>query len=168
MDQLKLCIAGGVRPRELDLVERDAQLACMVNLCGYAHAFADAVQPQNNQCVAVRRDSGEKVTLSLDNLAAEVQTLLDAIHDGLLKRAEDSLNSRIYDAADWATFTDLIANKPGFVRAMWCGDLACELKIKEETTATSRCMPFEHEATGSTCVCCGKPADKLVIWGKAY
>ena len=123
---------------------------------------------ESNQCVAVRRDSGEKVTLSLDNLAVQVQTLLDAVHDGLLKRAEDSLNSRIYDAADWATFTDLIANKPGFVRAMWCGDLACELKIKEETTATSRCMPFEHEATGSTCVCCGKPADKLVIWGKAY
>ncbi len=123
---------------------------------------------ENNQCIAVRRDSREKVILSLDNLDSDVQRLLDEIHDGLYQRAQDSLNSRIYDAADWNTFTELIANKPGFVRAMWCGDLACELKIKEETTATSRCMPFEHEANGNTCVCCGKPADKLVIWGKAY
>jgi prolyl-tRNA synthetase len=81
---------------------------------------------------------------------------------------QKSLNSRIYDAADWDNFTNLIAQKPGFVRAMWCGDLDCELKIKEETTATSRCLPFGQETIGETCVCCGKPADKLVIWGKAY
>ena len=123
---------------------------------------------ENNQCVAVRRDNGEKVTLSLDNLAAQVAGLLDSIHDGLYAKAQKSLESRIYDAQDWDTFTNLIANKPGFVRAMWCGDLACELKIKEQTTASSRCLPFGHEHIGDTCVCCGKPADTLVIWGKAY
>ena len=51
---------------------------------------------------------------------------------------------------------------------MWCGDLACEMKIKEDTTATSRCMPFEQEHISDVCVCCGKPAKKLVYWGKAY
>ncbi len=123
---------------------------------------------ENNQCVAVRRDNGEKTVVSLDQLDKTVAQLLDAVHAGLYAKAEQSLNSRIYDATDWDTFTQLIAEKPGFVRAMWCGDLDCELKIKEQTTATSRCLPFGHEAIGETCVCCGKPADQLVIWGKAY
>ena len=123
---------------------------------------------ENNQCVAVRRDNGEKTVVSLDQLEAQVASLLDSVHDGLYAKAQKSLESRIYDAADWDTFTKLIAEKPGFVRAMWCGSLDCELKIKEQTTATSRCLPFGHESIGNTCVCCGKPADKLVVWGKAY
>ncbi|MDD2457236.1 MAG: proline--tRNA ligase [Eubacteriales bacterium] len=123
---------------------------------------------ENNQCVAVRRDNGEKIVVSLDQLDQTVAQLLDAVHDGLYAKAEQSLNSRIYDATDWDMFTSLIAGKPGFVRAMWCGDLECELKIKEQTTATSRCLPFGHDVIGDTCVCCGKPAEKLVIWGKAY
>ena len=61
-----------------------------------------------------------------------------------------------------------VEEKPGFIRAMWCGDEACELKIKEDTTATSRCMPFEQEKIDDKCVCCGKPAKKMVYWGKAY
>jgi prolyl-tRNA synthetase len=51
---------------------------------------------------------------------------------------------------------------------MWCGELACEEKIKEDTTATSRCIPFEQEQVSNTCVCCGKEADKMVYWAKAY
>lgn len=123
---------------------------------------------ENNQCVAVRRDTGEKITLSLENLATQVSTLLDSIHDTLYQRALDSLEQRIYTAADKQTFDDLIKNKPGFVRAMWCGDVACELKIKEETGATSRCLPMEQERLAETCICCGKPAKHQVIWGKAY
>jgi len=75
---------------------------------------------ENNQCVAVRRDNGEKSVVSLDHLDQTVAQLLDAVHAGLYTKAEQSLNSRIYDAADWETFTSLIAQKPGFVRAMWC------------------------------------------------
>jgi len=123
---------------------------------------------EQNQCVAVRRDNGEKIVLSLDGLADSVQGLLDEIHDGLYQRALESLESRVYDAADWQTMSKLIAEKPGFVRAMWCGDLECELKIKEEIGATSRCMPFEQVQVSETCVCCGKPAQKQVVWGKAY
>lgn len=123
---------------------------------------------EQNQCVAVRRDNGEKIVLSLDGLADSVQGLLDEIHDGLYQRALESLESRVYDAADWQTMSELIAEKPGFVRAMWCGDLECELKIKEEIGATSRCMPFEQVQVAETCVCCGKPAQKQVVWGKAY
>ena len=65
-------------------------------------------------------------------------------------------------------FKDIVENKPGFVKAMWCGDEACENMIKEETGATSRCMPFKQEHLSDTCVCCGKPAKAMVYWGKAY
>ncbi|MFZ2181794.1 MAG: proline--tRNA ligase, partial [Blautia wexlerae] len=54
------------------------------------------------------------------------------------------------------------------VKAMWCGDRACEDKIKEDVQATSRCMPFEQEHLSDVCVCCGKPAKKMVYWGRAY
>lgn len=123
---------------------------------------------ENNQCVAVRRDTGEKVTLSLDNLADSLQALLDQIHDNLYQRALRSREERIYSAAEWQDLVDTVKNKPGFVKAMWCGDQACELKIKEETGATSRCIPFEQEVLSDHCICCGRPAETMVIWGKAY
>ncbi len=123
---------------------------------------------EKNQCVAVRRDTGEKTILSLEGLTESLQQLFDDIHENMLKRAEASRDSRIYDAADYETFKDLIANKPGFVRAMWCGDEACELKIKEDTTATSRCIPLVQNKIAENCVCCGKPSEQMVIWGKAY
>ena len=63
---------------------------------------------------------------------------------------------------------EIADQKPGLIRAMWCGDLECELKLKEVAGVSSRCMPFEQESVGETCVCCGKPATKMVYWGKAY
>jgi prolyl-tRNA synthetase len=123
---------------------------------------------EKNQCVAVRRDTGEKTIVSLDDVETAVQDLLDQVHDALYARALQSMNSRISIAADWQELTEAVKNKPGFVKAMWCGDAACEQKIKDETGATSRCLPFEQAVVASTCVCCRKPAEKLVIWGKAY
>lgn len=74
-----------------------------------------------------------------------------------------------YTATTLEEMKDIAATKPGFIRAMWCGDEACEVQLKEEAEVTSRCMPFEdQEQVASTCVCCGKPATKLVYWGKAY
>ena len=86
----------------------------------------------------------------------------------MLDRARAHRDSHTYEAKTYEEFKDIIANKPGFVKAMWCGEEACELKIKDDTTATSRCMPFEQEKIADTCVCCGKPAKTLVYWGKAY
>lgn len=123
---------------------------------------------ENNQCVCVRRDNGEKTVVPLDQLAQEVERLLQAVRDGMYEKALAARDSRIYSAVNYDEFKDLIANKPGMVKSMWCGDEACELKIKEDTTATSRCMPFEQEHISDTCVCCGKLAKKMVIWGKAY
>ena len=86
----------------------------------------------------------------------------------MLEKATKHLNAHINDAHNYDEFIDAVANKPGFIRAMWCGDEECENKIKEDTTATSRCMPFEQESISDVCVCCGRPAKKLVYWGKAY
>ena len=120
------------------------------------------------QCVLVRRDTREKTVVAIADLETEVAKLLKTIQADMLARAEEYLNSHFTDAHDYDEFKDAVENKPGFIRAMWCEELDCELKIKEDTTATSRCMPFDQEKISDTCVCCGKPAKKLVYWGKAY
>ena len=120
------------------------------------------------QCVVVRRDTREKIVVKLDEVATKLPEILDTMQHDMFERAKAHRDAHVSDAVNYAQFKDAIENKPGFVRAMWCGDLACELKIKEDTTATSRCMPFEQEKLSDVCVCCGKPADKMVFWGKAY
>ena len=123
---------------------------------------------ENNACLAVRRDTGEKQVLPLDNIAEAAGRLLEAIHSSMLSEATELLNKSQYEAADWVTFTDLIAGKPGFVHAYWCGSEDCEAKVKDETQATSRCLVETDKLDGRTCVVCGEPANHLVIWGKAY
>ncbi len=122
----------------------------------------------NGQCVLVRRDNREKTVVAIDEAPAKIAELLEQMQSDMLERARDFLNTHICDAHDYEEFKDAVENKPGFIRAMWCEDVACEEKIKEDTTATSRCMPFEQESISDVCVCCGKPAHKLVYWGKAY
>ena len=121
-----------------------------------------------NQGVIVRRDTREKIVVSLDELAEKLEEVLNTIQVDMLERARAHRDSHTVSVTTYDEFKDAIANKPGFVKAMWCGDEACEVKIKEETTATSRCMPFKQEQISGHCVCCGKEAKKLVYWGKAY
>ena len=124
---------------------------------------------ENNQCVLVRRDTREKVVVSLDEVETKVPELLETIQKDMFERAKAHRDAHITDAHNYEEFCDAVENKPGFIRGMWCGDRACEDKIKEETAATSRCMPFnDQEHISDVCVCCGKPAKKLVYWGKAY
>lgn len=118
--------------------------------------------------VIVRRDTREKIVVDLTELSVKVAEVLDTMQKEMLERARAHRDAHTYEARTYEEFKDTIANKPGFVKAMWCGDEACELKIKEETTATSRCMPFEQEVLSNVCVCCGKPAKTMVYWGKAY
>lgn len=121
-----------------------------------------------NQCVVVRRDTREKTVVSLDQLEPKVREILDTMQIELLERARAHREAHTYQAANYDEFKEILETKPGFVKAMWCGDEACENKIKEDTSATSRCMPFSQETIGTKCVCCGKDAKKLVYWGKAY
>ncbi|PXV91078.1 prolyl-tRNA synthetase [Lachnotalea glycerini] len=120
------------------------------------------------QCVIVRRDTREKVIVSLDELETKVAEALETMQGDMLERARAHRDAHTYEATEYEEFNKLLDTKPGFVKAMWCGDEACELKIKDDTTATSRCMPFNQEKLSEKCICCGKEAKKLVYWGKAY
>ena len=120
------------------------------------------------QAVIVRRDNGEKCVVALTELNAKVGELLEQMQKDMLERARAHRDNHTYTATTYEEFKDTIENRPGFVKAMWCGDQACEDKIKEDTTATSRCMPFAQENLGETCPICGKPAKTMIIWGKAY
>ncbi len=122
----------------------------------------------NNKCVLVRRDTREKYFVSLDELETKIPEILKDIQSALYNSAKESLYSRIYDAHTIEEAKDIADNKPGFIKAMWCGDLECELRMKDEAGVTSRCMPFDGEPIDDKCVCCGKKAKELVYWGKAY
>ena len=123
---------------------------------------------ENNSCVLVRRDTGEKISASLDGIEETIAKLLDDIQNNLYTKALQHRNEHTYVATDYDSFKEIVDTKPGFVKSMWCGDEACENKIKEDTGATARCMPFDQEELSETCVCCGKKAKKMVYWGRAY
>lgn len=122
----------------------------------------------SGQAIIVRRDTREKLTVPIETLPQRIREVLDLMQIEMLERARAHRDAHTHVAADYAAFKETIADKPGFVKAMWCGDQACEDQIKEETTATSRCMPFHQEHLSDVCVCCGRPAKKMVYWGKAY
>ncbi len=123
---------------------------------------------EKNQVVLVRRDTREKLFVSMDELETKIPELLEDIHNSMYEAAKKSLEEKTSSAKTMEEFKDIVENKTGFVKAMWCGDSACEEKIKEETGASSRCIPFEQEEITDTCVCCNKKAKEMVYWGRAY
>ncbi len=122
----------------------------------------------NNQCVLVRRDNREKTFVSLDNLEEAIAAQLEAVRAGLYAKALARREEMTYSVKTLDELKDAAENRPGFLKAMWCGDLACEEKLKDEAGVTSRCIPFEQEQISDTCICCGKPAKHMLYWGKAY
>ena len=124
---------------------------------------------ENNQCVLVTRHNGEKTVVSLDNLAEEVQKKLQEVHDGLYAKALENRENKTYSCKNMDEIIKALEEKgDGFVKAMWCGEEACEDEVKEKTGVGSRCIPLKQEQISDVCVCCGKPAKHLVYWGKAY
>ena len=123
---------------------------------------------EQNQCVIVRRDNREKTFVSLDELESKIPELLQAVHDGLYEKALQNRENRTWAALNLDELIQIANEKSGFIKAMWCGDAECEAKLKEVAGVSSRCMPFAQEHLCDTCVCCGKPAKTMVIWGKAY
>ncbi len=121
-----------------------------------------------NKAVLVRRDTREKYEVSLNGIEEKICDLLKQIQEEMLVRAREHRDAHTYVARSYEELKDTVENRPGFVKAMWCGDRACEDRIKEELGATSRCMPFEQEQLSDVCVCCGRPAKKMVYWGRAY
>ena len=123
---------------------------------------------EKNQCVLVRRDSGEKTFVSLDGIEDTVASMLDSIHDGLYAKAKKNLEDNTYACSSLEEVREKMQERGGFAKTMWCGDEACEIRMKEEAGVTSRCIPFAQEHLGDVCPVCGKPAKHMVYWGVAY
>ncbi len=123
---------------------------------------------EKNQCVLVRRDTREKIFVSLDELETAVPVLLDQLAKDLYEKALENRQNRTWSATTFDEVKELAATHTGFIKTMWCGDLECEMKMKEEAGLSSRCMPFDQEPLSDVCPCCGKPAKKMVVWGVAY
>ena len=123
---------------------------------------------EKNQCVLVRRDTREKVFVSLDELETAIPAQLEALRKDLYQRALENREKRTWAATTMDEVKELAKANTGYIKTMWCGDLACEMKMKEEAGLSSRCMPFEQEQLSDVCPCCGKPAKAMVYWGVAY
>lgn len=123
---------------------------------------------ENGRCVAVRRDNGEKITVSFDELEQKIPKLLKDVQNGLYEKALKRREEMTYVAHNLDEIKEIADTKPGFIKSMWCGSRKCEDKLKEVAGITSRCLPLEQENLGDKCVCCGKPAHKMIYWGKAY
>ena len=123
---------------------------------------------ENNQCVLVRRDTLEKETVSLDNVNKRISELLEEIQKNMYKMAQENVVNKTTVAKTLDEFEKNINENQGYIKAMWCGSEECEEKIHDLTGAKSRCIPFEQEHISDTCVCCGKPATKMVVWGRQY
>ena len=119
-------------------------------------------------CVLVRRDTREKEECAIADVASRTDALLATIQKDMYARAKAHLDAHIYDAVTREAFADAFTETKGFVRAMWCGERACEEKIKEELNVTSRCIPAAQEKIADSCICCGREARQLVLWGRAY
>ena len=123
---------------------------------------------EKGQCVLVRRNDREKIFVPLENLETAITEQLEEVRKGIYEKALERRNSMTYTAQNLDELKEIADNHPGLIKAMWCGDVACEEKLKEVAGVTSRCMPFEQEHLSDVCVCCGKPAKTLTYWGKAY
>ncbi len=121
---------------------------------------------ENGVVTVCRRDTLEKVQLPIDSVGERVAALMDEIHVGLFQKALAFRDSHIQDATNMEELGEAVQH--GFARAMWCGDDACELEVKNRFNAKTRNMPFDQTPIGDTCVVCGKKATKLIYFGKQY
>jgi len=124
---------------------------------------------ENGQCVLVTRHNREKTIVKLDELTETVKAKLEEVANGIYEKAIENRKNRTYSCTTLDEITQVLSDKgDGFIKAMWCGEEACEDMVKEKTGVGSRCIPFEQEQLSDKCVCCGKPAKNMVYWGVAY
>ena len=123
---------------------------------------------ENGQCVLVRRTDREKIVVKLEDLTAAVDQQLRIVQQQMFDKAKKNLDEHIYPAFSLEEAKELQEKNGGYIKTMWCGDVACEMKMKEVAGMSSRCIPFAQEHLADTCPCCGRPAQKMVYWGVAY
>lgn len=115
----------------------------------------------------VRRDTLEKIQIPLENVTIKIEELLENIQENLYNRALERRNTMLYEANTYEEFKNIAMNKPGFIKINWCGNMACEEKIKEETGLKSRCI-LEEEQPDGNCVVCGNLGKHKIYFGKQY
>ena len=120
------------------------------------------------RAVLCRRDTREKIECAIDELPRAAGETLERMQKEMLERAKKHLEEHTFEAHNPEEFEEAFRETRGFVKAMWCGDPACEERIKERYGVTSRCIPFEQKQLSKECVCCGRPAQKMVYWGRSY
>ena len=120
------------------------------------------------QVMLARRDTGEKTAVKEEKLAETVKELLDNIQENLFIRAKKFLEENIRETSDYNEFKRIIEKQRGLIKTYWCGSKDCEDKIKEETKASIRCIPFEQEEASGKCIYCGKDSSTLVYFARAY
>ena len=123
---------------------------------------------ENNQAVLVRRDTGEKITVSIETISENINQLLDNIQKNMYNECVKRNKEKTSIAVNLDEFIRIINEKQGYIKTMWCGSEECENKIKELTGAHSRCIPFKKEHISNSCIVCGKPANTMVVWGRQY
>ena len=106
--------------------------------------------------------------VKFEELAAAIPAAMDALAKDLYERALQNRENRTYSATTMDEVKQITKEHTGFIKTMWCGDLACEEAMKSEAGLSSRCMPFAQEHLSDVCPVCGKPAQKMVVWGVAY
>ena len=122
---------------------------------------------ENGVTMSMRRDTFEKTQLPLEGIVESVKALLEDIHHTMFEQAKAFRDAHTYTATTMEELEKGV--QTGFVKAAWCGERACEDKVKELFNASTRNMPFDQSGMPSeTCICCGKPAKKLVFFAKAY
>ncbi|NLM72812.1 MAG: proline--tRNA ligase [Clostridiaceae bacterium] len=123
---------------------------------------------EKNQVVLVKRENREKLFVSMDELEEKVPQILSDIQKSLYEKALAHREERTFTATTLDEMEKILNETPGFIKAMWCGDRACEDLVKDRMAATARCIPFEQEKISDKCVCCGKEAKHMLYWGRAY
>ena len=123
---------------------------------------------ENGVCVLVRRDTSEKIVVNQTELENKILELLEEIQTNMFETCKRRMEAKTTVAHNLEEFQANINREQGFIKAMWCGKAECEKKIKELTSAKSRCIPLEQEKIDSKCVCCGEQADKMVVWARQY
>ena len=123
---------------------------------------------EKGEAILVRRDNSEKISVKLENLEEELDKLLKDIQQSMYNTCKERMKAKTTIARNMEELKKNLEENQGYVKTMWCGNQECEDKVKEVTGAPSRCIPFEQEHLSDTCVCCGKPADKMVVWGRQY
>lgn len=127
-----------------------------------------STEAANKELTLVRRDNKERLSITLDKLSEEVEKLLQKVQENLLEKSRKLTYNNTREVKTYQEFKEIMNDKRGFIEAFWCEDKECEAKIKEETKATTRCLPFEAIKAKGQCIYCGKPANFRWLFGQAY